>query len=150
MVKILLLKIGEAKIEMQIGQLGVSFRGQLQFLDGFVVFITIQMGFAHQEMELSRILSNLDEAAEGALFEFGLLRFAGGNTEHVKIIQLVRFLCPQRLQRARSVSVALGEKVAKTEQIARLQGIGRVSHDRLKWRNRLLKLVLPVIDQTDI
>ena len=108
------------------------------------------MSFAQQQMQFGRVLAGLNQPSQGALLEVRLTRLARGNSQHVKIVQLVRRLCPQRFEHARGVGVSLGEKVAQAQKVARLVRIRRVVHHGFEGRDGGAKIVLPVIDQAHV
>ena len=85
-----------------------------------------------------------------ALLELRTRRLAGGNSQNVEIVQLVRRLRPERLEHGSGVGVALGEEVAKSQKVACLVGIGRIVHHGFKGSDGGAKIVLPVVDQADV
>src|SRR5208283_4380800 len=70
--------------------------------------------------------------------------------KYVEIVQLVGRLSPQWFQCFDGIRPPIVEEVAKTKQITRLIGIGRLLDDRLKGLDRPRKIVLPEIYKPDV
>src|SRR5439155_10154535 len=104
--------------------------------DRLVVFLPVQMGLTHEQMELGSVLANFQEFAQRALFHIRALGLVGGDTEYIKIVHVVRLGRPENIQRASSVVVSLRKEVAESEEIARLTQVGLISHHRFKGSDR--------------
>ena len=63
---------------------------------------------------------------------------------------MVEFLRPQRLQHLSRVGPALDEEVAEPQQISSLPCVWLIAHHRFERFNCRSKIVLPVINQTNI
>jgi len=101
-------------------------------------------------MKFSGVLPDLNQAAQGYVFQSGIFRLMRCDAENVKVVQLIGSLGPQRLECADRIAPAVVEEIAEAEQIASLLRIGDLLHDRLKRRYRPRKIILPEVDETDI
>src|SRR5450755_2577108 len=101
-------------------------------------------------MQLGRVLAGFGENAKSALLQFGATGLASGNSQDIQIVQLTRGLRPERLERAGSIGIALGEEVAQSQQVACLVGIRCVVHYGIKGSDGGAKVVLPVVGQADV
>jgi hypothetical protein len=86
----------------------------------------------------------------GAVVEILASGPVGCVRQHIQIGQVFRFLVPEGLKRSGGVGPAFGEKIAESQQIARLRGVGLIAHHRLKRRNCLEKFTLPVVCQPNV
>ena len=135
---------------MHEGQTRRSLSGEPQFFEAIIVFFAIQVGFAHEQVELRSIASDFNQPGKHTLFQFRLLRLPGRDRQHIDKIQIVRFLRFERLQRVGSRRIVLREEIAQSQQITRLRQSRRIVHHGFEGGNRILKSILPIIRESDI
>src|SRR5678809_1228796 len=71
-------------------------------------------------------------------------------TKHIQVRKLVGGLPPERLQHGCGVPPSIGEKIAKTEQIAGLHRVRLLPDHGFESRNCFEKCILTVISKANI
>jgi hypothetical protein len=71
--------VRDSQIEVDKRKFGIGFGGEVEFLDGLVILLTVDVGLAQQEMQLGRILAGFGQYGKGPLLEVGPRRLAGGD-----------------------------------------------------------------------
>src|SRR5437763_11909832 len=85
MIKIICMKIGQPQVEMDKRQTGTHRRRSLKFVDGWLIFLPVQMGLAHEEMEFSRVLANFYQLRKRPLLQIFAASLAGGVPNNIKV-----------------------------------------------------------------
>src|SRR5581483_2883469 len=85
--KIVAVEIRQPKIEMDKRQIGAHRSGSLEFADRRLIFLPVQMGLAHEEMEFGRVLAYGHELLECALLNLFAASLARGIAQDIKIAQ---------------------------------------------------------------
>src|SRR6267143_1016933 len=143
-------RIGHAQVEMHKRQLRIRVSGGSQLFHRFVVSFKIQLRLANQQTYFGRVSARLGQPRQRPVAQFLALRLIRGNAQHIQIIQIPGLLWPDRLQRVHGLHPSLGEEIALPQQKTRLHRVRLILQHRLKRRNRVPEVVLPVIGQPDI
>jgi hypothetical protein len=86
----------------------------------------------------------------GAVVEILASGPVGCVRQHIQIGQVFRFLVPEGLKRSGGVGPAFGEKIAESQKVARLDGVGLIAHYRFEGRNRFKEFILTVVRESNV
>src|SRR5438552_16909818 len=131
-------------------QPGIALSREIKFFDGIVVFFVIDVSFANELAHFWGVLSDFRHPSQCSLLESAALSPARCDAEHVEVIQLIRSLRPQRLENSGGVAVTFSEEVTESQKISGLIRSWLIAHNRLEGRDRGGKIILAVIDQSNI
>src|SRR5581483_9594616 len=147
---ILLVQVSHTYVVMQVGKLRITPGGLLKLGERLVVFFVIEVGAPHDQVEFRGSLADLCELGDGPFVKFFAARLVRGNTQNVQVVYVERLLSPERLQGINGLRPTLGKEIAEPQEIARLRRIWLISNYRLKRRNGLPEIILPVVGQADV
>src|SRR5438094_9142416 len=149
-IEILLFEISPSEIEMNEGEPGIALSREIKFLDGIVVFFVIDVSFANEQVHFWGVLSDFRHPSQCSLVEIAALSLPRCDAEHVEVIQLIRRLCPQWFESGDGIGVAVGEEVTESQKIAGLIRRWHIAHNRLEGCDGGGKIILAVVDQSNI
>src|SRR5271157_6575768 len=135
---------------MQIWELGIQRFGLSQFCKGACNFVTLEIGFAENQMKLRRVSTNVNEPEDSLFVECFVARTTGSHAENVEIHDFAGLRLPQGLERFHGRSVILGEDLAQAEQIARLLRTGLIADDALQRGNGSRIILAAEFDEADV
>src|SRR5271156_4842965 len=131
-------------------QTRIRFRRLLQFRNRLVILLAIQRRLPHQQMIFRRVFPQFHKSRQGPLLYLPLPHLVRRVPQHVQIIQVSRLVRPDRIQRPHRIPIPLRKKITKPQQITRLRQPRLLPHHRFKRPNRPPKIILPVINQSNI
>src|SRR6476619_6615254 len=101
-------------------------------------------------MKLRSVAADLDQALSSFLVEVLVPGIQHGDSEYVKIDELIGHFCPERLESFGGVSVLAHKGIAESKQVARLLGIGLIAQHRRERRYGIRIVAAFVLDQADV
>src|SRR5208337_3886739 len=138
------------KVEMQIRQLRIQRFGLSQLCKGAGNLVTLEIGFAENQMKLRRVSTNVNKPEDSLFVEFLVARATGSHTENVQIHYVAGHRLPKGLQCFHGSSVILREDLAQPKQVARLLRTGLIADDALQRGDGSGVIFAAEFDETDV
>ncbi len=109
-----------SEIEMDEGEVGIGAHGALQLSEGSLRFLPVEIGFAHNQMKLSRVAADFHQALECFLVQLGLSCAVRGIAQNIEVHEVARHQRPERFKYGHRFCVMFRKKLAESKQVAGL------------------------------
>src|SRR5260370_42696372 len=94
-----------------------------------------EKGPPEKQVQLGGAIARFDQPSERPILQIMPPGLSRGNSEHVKIIQVVITRRPQPFHGADSIAIAFIQKIAESQELPRLLVVWLVAHHRFEGGN---------------